>query len=177
MLFNQLNIGDTVHILEVLGTFKKNTEYSTGIITSVSKAYDEPLQQGQFSMANQIRRKVIDLSISSNGETKKFTVPEDRSIITDSTIGLTISTDKQEIVNIIQNQYNIYKAKKEAIAKCDDEMNKCQAILNKLHVQKEDVVEDPTIKQLKNEIEQLKSLVKDKNIPKEDIENINKVGQ
>ena len=177
MLFNQLNIGDTVHIIEVLGTFKKNTEYSTGTITSVSKVYDEPLQQGQFPITNQVRRKVIDLTISSNGETKKFTVPEDRSIITDSTIGLTISTDKQEIVNIIQSQYNMYKAKKEAIAKCDDEMNKCQAILNKLYIQKEDIVEDPTIKQLKNEIEQLKSLVKDKDIPKEDIKNTNQVGQ
>lgn len=177
MLFNQLNIGDTVHIIEVLGTFKKNTEYSTGTITSVSKVYDEPLQQGQFPITNQVRRKVIDLTISSNGETKKFTVPEDRSIITDSTIGLTISTDKQEIVNIIQSQYNMYKAKKEAIAKCDDEMNKCQAILNKLYIQKEDIVEDPTIKQLKNEIEQLKSLVKDKDIPKEDTKNTNQVGQ
>lgn len=177
MLFNQLNIGDTVHIIEVLGTFKKNTEYSTGTITSVSKVYDEPLQQGQFPITNQVRRKVIDLTISSNGETKKFTVPEDRSIITDSTIGLTISTDKQEIVNIIQSQYNMYKAKKEAIAKCDDEMNKCQAILNKLYIQKEDIVEDPTIKQLKNEIEQLKSLVKDKDIQKEDTKNTNQVGQ
>lgn len=177
MLFNQLNIGDTVHIIEVLGTFKKNTEYSTGTITSVSKVYDEPLQQGQFPITNQVRRKVIDLTISSNGETKKFTVPEDRSIITDSTIGLTISTDKQEIVNIIQSQYNMYKAKKEAIAKCDDEMNKCQAILNKLYIQKEDIVEDPTIKQLKNEIEQLKSLVKDKDIQKEDAKNTNQVGQ
>lgn len=177
MLFNQLNIGDTVHIIEVLGTFKKNTEYSTGTITSVSKVYDEPLQQGQFPMANQTRRKVIDLTISSNGETKKFTVPEDRSIITDSQIGLTISTDKQEIANIIQSQYNAYKAKKESIAKCDDEMNKCQAILNQLYIQKEDIVEDPTIKQLRDEIEQLKTLMKNKEVQKNEVVNNNEVGQ
>lgn len=176
MLFNQLNIGDTVHIIEVLGTFKKNTEYSTGTITSVSKVYDEPLQQGQFPMAGQVRRKVIDLVISSNGETKKFTVPEDRSIITDNTLGLTISTDKQEIANIIQNQYNVYKAKKESITKCDDEMNKCQAILNKLSVQKEDVIEDPAIKQLRSEIEQLKSLMQRKESQETNTTNTNEVG-
>lgn len=28
MLFNQLNIGDKVYIIEVVGTFKKTTEYS-----------------------------------------------------------------------------------------------------------------------------------------------------
>jgi hypothetical protein len=30
MLFNQLNIGDKVYIIEVIGTFKKATEYNEG---------------------------------------------------------------------------------------------------------------------------------------------------
>nr|DAJ70926.1 MAG TPA: hypothetical protein [Caudoviricetes sp.]DAQ45795.1 MAG TPA: hypothetical protein [Caudoviricetes sp.] len=30
MLFNQLNIGDKVYIIEVIGTFKKTTEYNEG---------------------------------------------------------------------------------------------------------------------------------------------------
>jgi len=42
-------------------------------------------------------------------ETKKFTIPENKSVITDNSIGLTISTDKQEIINIVRNQYNTYK--------------------------------------------------------------------
>jgi hypothetical protein len=33
MLFSQLKIGDHVHVLEVLGTFKKTTVYSLGSIT------------------------------------------------------------------------------------------------------------------------------------------------
>ena len=47
MLFNQLKPGDNVYIIEVVGTFKKNTEYNIGRVISASKIYDEPLPQGQ----------------------------------------------------------------------------------------------------------------------------------
>jgi hypothetical protein len=43
MLFNQLKTGDSVYIIEVIGTFKKTTEYNVGSVVSVSGAYDEPL--------------------------------------------------------------------------------------------------------------------------------------
>ena len=158
MLFSQLKIGDTVHIIEVFGTFKKNMEYSLGTITQVSKAYDEPMPQGQYQMPNPIRKRVVDLNISSNGETKKFTVPEDRSIITDSTLGLTISTDKADIVSIIQNQYNMYKARKESIAKCDEEMDKCRIILDRLNI-REEKKEDTTIKDMQNQINKLQQII------------------
>jgi hypothetical protein len=46
MLFNQLNIGDKVYIIEVVGTFKKTTEYNEGSVTQVSSIYDEPLPPG-----------------------------------------------------------------------------------------------------------------------------------
>ena len=52
MLFNQLNIGDKVYIIEVVGTFKKTTEYNEGSVTQVSSIYDEPLPPGQFPMPN-----------------------------------------------------------------------------------------------------------------------------
>lgn len=42
MIFSQLKIGDIVYIIEVIGTFKKNMEYSVGSVTSVSNIYDEP---------------------------------------------------------------------------------------------------------------------------------------
>jgi len=109
MLFNQLNIGDKVYIIEVVGTFKKTTEYNEGSVTQVSGVYDEPIQPGQYQMPNQPRKKVVDITIQCNGESKKFTIPENKSVITDSNLGLTISTDKQEIVNIIRNQYITYK--------------------------------------------------------------------
>lgn len=116
----------------VVGTFKKTTEYNEGSVTQVSAVYDEPLPPGQFPMPNQPRKRIVDITIQCNGETKKFTIPENKSVITDSALGLTISTDKQEIINIVRNQYDTYKQRKEAIAKCDEEMAKCQALLNRL---------------------------------------------
>lgn len=79
MLFNQLNIGDKVYIIEVVGTFKKTTEYNEGSVTQVSSIYDEPLPPGQFPMPNQPRKKVVDITIQCNGETKKFTIPENKN--------------------------------------------------------------------------------------------------
>lgn len=63
MLFNQLTTGDNVYIVEVVGTFKKTTEYNIGSVVSVSKVYDEPLPQGQFPMPNQPRKRVVDITI------------------------------------------------------------------------------------------------------------------
>ena len=169
MLFNQLNIGDEVYIIEILGTFKKNIEYSTGKVIAVSKVYEEPITQQQFPMVNQQRKKVIDITISSGGESKKFTVPEDRSTITDNNIGLTISTSKYEIKDIITNQYNIYKARKESITKCEHEMDKCQDILKQLDVPEEKQTSE--IDTLKQELDQLKQLLSDKysNVSKEEV--------
>lgn len=165
MIFSQLKSGDIVYIIEVIGTFKKNMEYSVGTVTSVSNIYDEPLPQQQFPMPNQMRKKVVDINIQSNGETKKFTVPEDRSTITDSSIGLTISTNKEEIANIIRNQYNIYKTRKESIAKCDEEMEKCQAILNKLDYREQPKEEDKTIKEMQEQIKQLRQIIENSKKP------------
>lgn len=74
---------------------------------------------------------------------------------------VTTSTDKQEIVNILRNQYNTYKARKESIAKCDEEMSKCQALLEKLDIPKEPTnTEDPRIKELQDEVNELKNIIK-----------------
>lgn len=165
MVFSQLKNGDIVYIIEVIGTFKKNMEYNIGTVTSVSNIYEEPIPQQQFPMPNQVRKKVVDINIQSNGETKKFTVPEDRSTITDTQLGLTISTNKEEIANIIRNQYNIYKTRKESIAKCDEEMEKCQAILNKLDYKEQPKQEDKTIKNMQEQIDQLKKIIEKFNTP------------
>ena len=147
MLFNQLNIGDKVYIIEVVGTFKKTTEYNEGSVTQVSSIYDEPLPPGQFPMPNQPRKKVVDITIQCNGETKKFT----------------ISTDKQEIINIVRNQYNTYKQRKEAIAKCDEEMAKCQVLLDKLGVDNEPARENDKILELQKEVNELKNIIRKAN--------------
>lgn len=140
---------------------KYEDEENVGTVISVSNAYDEPLQPGQFQLPNQPRKKLIDVTIQCNGEQKKFSIPENRTVITDNNLGLTISTDKQEIVGIIRNQYNTYKARKESIAKCDEEMSKCQALLEKLDIPKEPInTEDPRIKELQDEINELKNIIK-----------------
>lgn len=187
MLFNQLNIGDKVYIIEVVGTFKKTTEYNEGSVTHVSAVYDEPLPPGQFQMPNQPKKRLVDVTIQCNGESKKFTIPENRSVITDSAIGLTISTDKQEIINIVKSQYDTYKSRKEAMTKCDEEMNKCQVLLDKLNVGLESKKEDPKLQELQNEVNELKSIIRRANqmVPEpmkqmlpDDMQNaMNKVGQ
>lgn len=159
MTFSQLQLGDDIHVLEVTGTFKKTTTYSVGRINSVSPAYDEQLQPQQFQMPNQTKRRLVDITISCDGEQKKLSVEENKSIITDSLVGLTVSTDKQQIVNIIRNQYNDYRAKKEAIAKFDEEMKKCQDLLEKLDIPVPPK-EDPKIKELQEEVNELKSMIK-----------------
>lgn len=72
--------------------------------------------------------------------------------------GITISTDKEEIINIIRNQYNIYKARKESIARCDEEMDKCKAILERLNVTNPPK-EDSTIKQMQEQIRHLTDII------------------
>lgn len=85
------------------------------------------------------------------------------SNITDNSIGLTISTDKQEIINIVRNQYNTYKQRKEAIAKCDEEMAKCQVLLDKLGVDNEPAKENDKIIELQKEVNELKNIIRKAN--------------
>lgn len=165
MLFNQLKTGDRVHILEVLGTFKKSTVYNTGIVSQVSAPYDEPLPQGQFPLPGQTRRKLVDIYVTCDGESKKLAVPQEKSIIIDSTIGLTVATDKTEIANMVRSNYNEYKAKKEAVLKYDEEMENCKKILDQLEVQikpdEQEVKYNDTkeIDQMKSDIMEIKDMI------------------
>lgn len=93
MTFSQLNIGQPIHVLEVVGTFKKSTTYYRGMVTSVSKIYEEQLPPQQFPMPNQTRKKLVDIVISCDGESKKLSVEENKSIVTDGSIGLTVATE------------------------------------------------------------------------------------
>ena len=79
MTFSQLTSGTRIHVLEITGTFKKNTTYSLGTVVSVSKPYDEPVPPTQFPMPMQNRRKLVDLVISCDGEQRKLSVSEDKN--------------------------------------------------------------------------------------------------
>lgn len=135
------------------------------INTSVSQ--DEALPQGQFPIPGQNRRKLVDVFISCNGESKKLSVPAERSIINDTSIGLTVATNKEEIANMVRQNYNEFKAKKEAASKYDEEMEKCKDILDQLEAQ----VEVPTvtntvdnskeINDLKNDVADIRKMIED----------------
>lgn len=59
----------------------------------------------------------------------------------------------------MDEKFNIYKAKKDSIAKCDEEMKRCQDLLDKLDIKPEEK-EDPRIKELQNEVSELKNIIK-----------------
>lgn len=64
-------------------------------------------------------------------------------------------------LNMVYSDYYTYKARKESIAKCDEEMSKCQALLEKLDIPKEPTnTEDPRIKELQDEVNELKNIIK-----------------
>lgn len=118
-------------------------------------------QSQQFPLPNQNRKKLVDITIGCDGEQKKLSVEENKSIVTDGAVGLTIATDKQQIITMVKNNYNEYKAKKEALAKYEEEMNKCDAILKQLDYQEENLKqEDPRIKELQEQVAELKGLIK-----------------
>jgi len=144
-------------------TFKKSTTYSLGKVVSVSKPYDEPLPPGQFPMPMQNRRKLVDLVISCDGEQKKLSVSEDKTMMTDSTIGLTIATDKTQIVDMVKQSYNDCKVKKESVLKYDEEMRRCEDILKLLNTTPDittNVTKDfKELDELKAEVKELKQLL------------------
>lgn len=70
---------------------------------------------------------------------------------------------EQEIINIVRSQYDTYKQRKEAIAKCDEEMAKCQQLLDKLEIHNEPTNENSKIVELQNEINELKNIIRKAN--------------
>lgn len=64
---------------------------------------------------------------------------------------------------IVRNQYNTYKQRKEAIAKCDEEMAKCQVLLDKLGVDNEPARENDKILELQKEVSELKNIIRKAN--------------
>lgn len=163
MTFSQLTSGTPIHVLEITGTFKKSTTYSLGTVVSVSKPYDEPMPPQQFPMSMPNRRKLVDLVITCDGEQKKLSVSEDKTIMTDSTIGLTIATDKSQIVDMVKQSYNNCKLKKESVMKYDEEMRRCEDILKLLNINSDittNVTKDfKELDELKADVKELKDLI------------------
>lgn len=163
MTFSQLTSGTRIHVLEITGTFKKNTTYSLGTVVSVSKPYDEPMPPTQFPMPMQNRRKLVDLVISCDGEQRKLSVSEDKTMMTDSNIGLTIATEKSQIVNMVKQSLEDCRIKKESLSKIDEEMRRCEDILKILNVNSDittNVTKDfKELDELRAEVKELKQLL------------------
>lgn len=105
----------------------------------------------------------ISVSDSTDGEQKKLSVSEDKTMMTDSTIGLTIATNKTQIVDMVKQSYNDCKVKKESVLKYDEEMRRCEDILKLLNTTPDittNVTKDfKELDELKAEVKELKELL------------------
>ena len=137
--------------------------YILGTVVSVSKPYDEPVPPTQFPMPMQNRRKLVDLVISCDGEQRKLSVSEDKTMMTDSSIGLTIATEKSQIVNMVRQSLEDCRIKKESLSKIDEEMRRCEDILKILNINSDittNVTKDfKELDDLKAEVKELKQLL------------------
>ena len=132
MMFKDLKVGDNVFILENAGTFRKINTYNVGTITYIGQPYDDMTNTNPY-MSQQMRRKLIDITITCEGVQKKLTVGADKATITDNVIGLTVSTDKQELVTQVTNQCREYEQKIKATEVYREELRKCRDLLGLLN--------------------------------------------
>lgn len=130
-MFKELKVGDNVFILENAGTFRKVNTYNIGTITQVGQPYDDMTNVNPY-MSQSVRKKLIDITITCEGVQKKLTVGADKTTITDNVIGLTVSTDKQELVAQVNNQCREYEQKIKAIEGYKIELRKCHELLDLL---------------------------------------------
>lgn len=131
MMFKDLKVGDSIYILENAGTFRKVNTYNIGTITQISQQYDDLSNTNPY-MSQNTRRKLIDITISCEGVSKKLTVGAEKTTITDNIIGLTVSTNKDELITQVTNQCKEYESKIKAIEFYKNEIKKCQDILSLL---------------------------------------------
>ena len=131
MMFKDLKIGDSVFILENAGTFRKINTYNVGTIAQIGQPYDDMTNVNPYMNQNN-RRKLIDITITCEGVQKKLTVGADKTTITDNIIGLTVSTDKAELVTQVTNQCKEYEQKIKAIEGYRIELRKCHELLDLL---------------------------------------------
>ena len=140
-----------------------NDKFCLGTVVSVSKPYDEPVPPTQFPMPMQNRRKLVDLVISCDGEQRKLSVSEDKTMMTDSSIGLTIATEKSQIVNMVRQSLDDCRINKESMSKIDEEMRRCEDILKILNINSDittNVTKDfKELDDLKAEVKELKQLL------------------
>lgn len=147
MNFKDLKVNDQVYILENAGTFIKTNTYHVGTVALAGPVYDEnPMQAPNPYMANAMRKKLVDITISCNGVQKKLTVNAEKNILNDNTIGLTVATDKKDLVTQLTQQYNECQAKIASIEYYKNEADKCKRILDQITSSQPSEIPSDTIK-------------------------------
>lgn len=141
MEFKDLKIGDSVYILENVGTFRKVTSFNIGTIVNISQPYDEVNNSNPY-LNQLLKNKLIDITVTCEGIQKKLTVGANKSNITDNSIGLTISTSNEELISQIKQQCKEWEGKIAQIENYQRELDKCKQVLNQL--KGENVVEYDT---------------------------------
>lgn len=131
MEFKDLKVGDSIYILESVGTFNKINNYNIGTITIISQPYDDNTIDNPY-VSSMFKKKKVDITISCEGVTKKLTVDADKDVITDSSLGLTVSTTKQQLVSQIQTWYKDCQSKLAAMQRYKEEAAKYQQMLQQL---------------------------------------------
>lgn len=95
--------------------------------------------------------------------TTQRSVSEDKTMMTDSSIGLTIATEKSQIVNMVRQSLDDCRIKKESLSKIDEEMRRCEDILKILNINSDittNVTKDfKELDDLKAEVKELKQLL------------------
>lgn len=95
--------------------------------------------------------------------TVELSVSEDKTMMTDSSIGLTIATEKSQIVNMVRQSLEDCRVKKESLSKIDEEMRRCEDILKILNVNSDittNVTKDfKELDELRAEVKELKQLL------------------
>lgn len=120
-------------------------------------------REREMRVPMQNRRKLVDLVISCDGEQRKLSVSEDKTMMTDSNIGLTIATEKSQIINMVRQSLEDCRIKKESLSKIDEEMRRCEDILKILNVNSDittNVTKDfKELDELRAEVKELKQLL------------------
>lgn len=140
-MFKELKVGDNVFILENAGTFRKVNTYNVGTITQIGQPYDDMTNVNPYMSQNN-RRKLIDITITCEGVQKKLTVGAEKTTITDNVIGLTVSTDRQELITQVTSQCREYEQKIKAIEGYRIELRKCHELLDLLGDKPKQCIED-----------------------------------
>lgn len=157
-------------ILEQIKRHQSPTEAIDKLATALEKHEGSLLEKGFTILKSELaanmyqnRRKLVDLVISCDGEQRKLSVSEDKTMMTDSSIGLTIATEKSQIVNMVRQSLEDCRIKKESLSKIDEEMRRCEDILKILNVNSDittNVTKDfKELDDLKAEVKELKQLL------------------